>query len=210
MFDKNIFKKQLEILMDGMNTVEFSEKTSFNRTYLSKYLNLKLDRPPSPELLKAISGEKISYTDLMISCGYIDAKETSLEDTVKIPVIGVVHAGTPILAVENIEDYEYVNRKDILPSYDYFYLRVQGNSMINARIYDGDLVFVRKQSDVENGDIAVVMTNQDEVSIKRIIKKGNIIVLQPENPDYMPMIFDEQDCEKVKILGKVEHVKFKI
>ena len=82
--------------------------------------------------------------------------------------------------------------------------------MINARIYDGDLVFVRKQSDVENGDIAVVMTNQDEVSIKRIIKKGNIIVLQPENPEYMPMIFDEQDCEKVKILGKVEHVKFKI
>lgn len=208
MFDKNTFKKQLEILMEGTTTVEFAEKTGFNRTYLSKYINLKLDRPPSPELLKSISSNKISYIDLMISCGYIDA--TSSEETIKVPIIGEVHAGTPILAVENINGYEYVSRTEILTSYEYFYLKVKGNSMINARIHDGDLVFVRKQDDVESGDIAVVITNNENVSIKRVIKKDNIIVLQAENSEYLPMIFTEKDRDNVKILGKVIHVKFKI
>lgn len=209
MFDKHIFKKQLEILMEGLTTVEFAEKTGFNRTYLSKYINLKLDRPPSPELLKSISSNKVSYTDLMISCGYIDA-DMSCEETIKVPIIGEVHAGTPILAVENTEGYEYVSRTEILPSYEYFYLKVKGNSMINARIYDGDLVFVRKQDDVESGDIAVVMTDNENVSIKRVIKKDNILVLQAENSEYLPMIFTEKDKDNVKILGKVIHVKFKI
>ncbi len=209
MFDKHIFKKQLEILMEGTTTVEFAEKTGFNRTYLSKYINLKLDRPPSPELLKSISSNKVSYTDLMISCGYIDA-DMSLEETIKVPIIGEVHAGTPILAVENTEGYEYVSRTEILTSYEYFYLRVKGDSMINARIHDGDLVFVRKQDDVESGDIAVVMTNDENVSIKRVIKKDNILVLQAENSKYLPMVFTEKDKDNVKILGKVIHVKFKI
>ena len=209
MFDKNTFKKQLEILMEGTTTVEFAEKTGFNRTYLSKYINLKLDRPPSPELLKSISSNKISYTDLMISCGYIDA-DISFKKTIKVPIIGEVHAGTPILAVENISGYEYVSRTEVISSYEYFYLKVKGNSMINARIYDGDLVFVRKQDDVESGDIAVVITNDENISIKRIIKKDNILILQAENSEYLPMIFTEKDRDNVRILGKVIHVKFKI
>lgn len=209
MFDKNTFKKQLEILMEGTTTVEFAEKTGFNRTYLSKYINLKLDRPPSPELLKSISNNKISYTDLMISCGYIDA-DISFKETIKVPIIGEVHAGTPILAVENIGGYEYVSRTEVISSYEYFYLKVKGNSMINARIYDGDLVFVRKQDDVESGDIAVVITNDENISIKRIIKKDNILILQAENSEYLPMIFTEKDRDNVRILGKVIHVKFKI
>ncbi len=209
MFDKNTFKKQLEILMEGTTTVEFAEKTGFNRTYLSKYINLKLDRPPSPELLKSISSNKISYTDLMISCGYIDA-DISFKETIKVPIIGEVHAGTPILAVENISGYEYVSRTEVISSYEYFYLKVKGNSMINARIYDGDLVFVRKQDDVESGDIAVVITNDENISIKRIIKKDNILILQAENSEYLPMIFTEKDRDNVRILGKVIHVKFKI
>ena len=82
--------------------------------------------------------------------------------------------------------------------------------MINARIYDGDLVFVRKQDDVESGDIAVVITNDENISIKRIIKKDNILILQAENSEYLPMIFTEKDRDNVRILGKVIHVKFKI
>ena len=209
MFDKNTFKKQLEILMEGTTTVEFAEKTGFNRTYLSKYINLKLDRPPSPELLKSISSNKISYTAFMISCGYIDA-DISFKEPIKVPIIGEVHAGTPILAVENISGYEYVSRTEVISSYEYFYLKVKGNSMINARIYDGDLVFVRKQDDVESGDIAVVITNDENISIKRIIKKDNILILQAENSECLPMIFTEKDRDNVRILGKVIHVKFKI
>ncbi len=207
MFDKYLFKKQLETLMEGMNTVEFSEKTGFNRTYLSKYINLKLDRPPSPELLKSISGEKISYMELMISCGYIDKINILTEDIVKIPVINDIKEVFRINSAENIEKYEYISKAEINPYYEYFYLRVKENNMINARIHEGDLVFVRKQYDVDNGDIAVVMTD-DKISIKRVIKKDDIIVLQSENPDYMPSIFTKKDNNTIKIIGKVIHVKF--
>ena len=69
MFQKVKFKEQLQKLIGNSTTTEFSERTGFNRTYLSKYLNLRLDRPPSPDLLRAIAGPEVSYEELMVSCG---------------------------------------------------------------------------------------------------------------------------------------------
>ena len=103
MFHKVIFKQQLEKLMNGCTTIEFSEKTGFNRTYLSKYLNLKLDRPPSPHLLKSIAGPAVPYETLMVSCGYLNAETFSSSNIKRVPVIGSIHAGEPVLAVQNIE-----------------------------------------------------------------------------------------------------------
>lgn len=80
--------------------------------------------------------------------------------------------------------------------------------MINARIHDGDLVLVRKQSDVQTGDIAVVVIDDEEATLKRVLKKENILVLQPENPSYPSYIFSGEEQNRVRIVGKVMHVKF--
>ena len=128
----------------------------------------------------------------------------------RIPILGAVHAGSPALAIENIEGYEVVDASEISPSHEYFYLRVQGDSMINARIHHGDLVFVRKQDDVASGDIAVVIIDNESAVLKRVLKKGNIIILQSENNAYEPMVFTSAELDHIHIIGKVIHVKFKI
>jgi repressor LexA len=122
----------------------------------------------------------------------------------KVPIVGVVAGGIPITATENwIGEYE-VDLPDL--HHEYFYLRVVGDSMIEARIYPGDDLFVRKQSSVNHGDIGVVLIDQ-EATVKRILFKGDNIILKPENSKYEPMVFTPQDIEskKIQILGKVIH-----
>lgn len=82
--------------------------------------------------------------------------------------------------------------------------------MINARIYPNDLVFVRKQTDVESGDIAVVIIDNDTATLKRVLKKDGLFILQAENPAYAPMVFTAKDADRLQIIGKVLHVKFKL
>lgn len=210
MFQKILFKDQLKKLIGDSTTIEFSEQTGFNRTYLSKYLNLRLDRPPSPNLLRAIAGQAVSYEELMSSCGYITTAQVPLQKMVPIPVIGATHAGLPALAVEDIESYEFVESSELSSAHTYFYLRVEGDSMINARICNNDLVFIRRQEDVESGDIAVVIIDNEYTALKRICKKQDTIILNSENPAYAPIVFSKDDTSRLRIIGKVLHVKFKL
>ncbi len=208
MFQKNLFKTQLENLMNHSTTTEFSEKTGFNRTYLSKYLNLKLDRPPSPHLLKTIAGPAASYEELMISCGYLNASACSKEKSIKIPILTPSDVTAISPSIDFIEEYEYVDIRHVSPNNTYFYLKVKGDNMINARISDGDLAFVCRQNDVNSGDIAIVILENRDAIITRVIKKDSIIVLQSENPSYPPCILSESECNGLKIIGKVLHIKF--
>jgi repressor LexA len=138
-----------------------------------------------------------------------ESEDLDINDSVKIPVLGVVTAGMPIYAEENILSYEYVDKNEVKNG-DYFYLKVKGDSMINARIMDGDLVFIRKQREVVNGEIAVVLINNEEATLKRVLKTKDTVILQPENPKYVPMVFNKRDVENqnIQVLGKVVHVKF--
>ncbi|ASF39554.1 MULTISPECIES: transcriptional repressor LexA [Halobacillus] len=114
------------------------------------------------------------------------------------PVIGKVTAGSPITAVENIE--EYVPLPDSLAGTDdnTFVLVVQGESMIEAGILDGDMVIVRQQQTAQNGDIVVAMTEDEEATVKRFFKERNHIRLQPENATMEPILLND-----VAILGRV-------
>ena len=118
-------------------------------------------------------------------------------DIVRIPVLGKVTAGIPILAVENVEEY-FVLPEQMVGSDTVYMLRIQGNSMIEAGIFDGDYVIVRQQSVANNGDIVVAMTEDDEATVKRFYKEKNHFRLQPENPDMEPILLPH-----VTILGKV-------
>lgn len=115
-----------------------------------------------------------------------------------IPIIGVVTAGQPILAVQNVEDYFPVPSS--LKNYagELFMLRVHGTSMINIGILDGDYVIVHQQDTADNGEVVVAMTDENEATVKRFFKESDHYVLQPENDTMDPIIL-----QNVTILGKV-------
>jgi repressor LexA len=115
---------------------------------------------------------------------------------VSLPLVGTVTAGLPILAVENIEDSIALPRT-LLPDDDCFVLRVRGESMIDAGIFDGDLAVVKRQGNADNGDIVVALL-EDEATIKRFFKEGGRYRLQPENPTMAPIYAD-----RVDVLGKL-------
>ncbi len=123
-----------------------------------------------------------------------------LTQILPVPIVGRVQAGEPVLAIENIEGYINLDRS-FASSGDVFLLRVQGDSMIDAHIQDGDFALVKPQPNAENGEIIVALI-EDEATIKRIFKKRDLIRLEPANPKMEPIIVKKGE-KKVTIVGKV-------
>ena len=118
------------------------------------------------------------------------------KEIINIPVVGKVAAGEPLLAVQNIENYFPVPA-EYLSNHVTFMLKVQGESMINAGIYDGDTIIVEEANTAENGEIIVALID-DSATVKRFFREKDHIRLQPENDSMEPIIV--KDC---KIIGKV-------
>ena len=169
--------------------------------------------PPSVrEICAALNFKSTSsahqYISRLADKGYIDKKDLKTrairvigtESTISVPIVGKVAAGEPILAQENIEDYfsigESFFRQDELKN-DNYILKVQGESMINAGINDGDYIIVSKQETARNGQIVVAMIDGN-ATVKTFYKENGYIRLQPENDTMEPIIVKD-----VTILGKV-------
>lgn len=121
--------------------------------------------------------------------------------TQRIPILGRISAGLPLYAEEQIEGYTYT---DLNHGGEYFALRVHGDSMDAIRIYDGDLLIIRKQDVVEDGEIAVVMVNDDEATVKCWHRRENIVMLEPKstNPTHQMQIYDAKETP-IRVIGKV-------
>ncbi len=130
----------------------------------------------------------------------LDDTNTNVEkDTAMyIPVVGKVTAGIPITAIENIDEYTPIPSSTASLGDDLFVLIVEGESMVNAGILDGDKVVVKQQTTAENGDIVVALTEADEATIKRFFKEKDHFRLQPENDSMEPILLNN-----VSILGKI-------
>lgn len=117
----------------------------------------------------------------------------------RFPLLGEIACGEPIFANEDKESYVMADM-DIHAD---FCLRAKGDSMINARIFDGDLVFVSKMPIVDNGDIAAVII-EDEATLKRVYydREGNLLQLVAENPRYKPLVYSGEELDHIRILGK--------
>ncbi len=122
-----------------------------------------------------------------------------------VPIYGVIRAGEPILANQELLGYDYLP-EDEVKNGDYFYLVVKGDSMIDARISEGDLVLVRRQDWLDNGDIGVFIIDGYDATIKRYYAQDGHIILKPENSAYSPRIYKP---DEVIILGKVVQLKVK-
>ena len=138
-----------------------------------------------------------SFSPSVIKGGLDDEKPMS--DDVEVPVLGKIAAGTPVEAIQN-EVSRIPLPSNLEKNGDYFGLKVQGDSMIEAGINDGDTVIVKKTSNVDSGQIAVVLIDDQEATLKRIRKKGNTIALEAANKNYGTKIYA---ANRIKIQGKL-------
>lgn len=134
----------------------------------------------------------------------------SSSNVVRVPVLGLVAAGIPIEAIENIIDYEEISSEQLNSDYEYFGLKIKGDSM-SPRIQDGDVVIVRKQSDVDTGDVAIVCVNGDNATCKQIKKHADGISLIPYNTAHEIKFYSKQEIESlpISIIGKVVELRGK-
>ena len=154
---------------------------------VAKALNVKVSQ--------LMSGTK-PYAEIKEAAGYYGPSEL-----VMLPIVGRVSCGDGIVAYEEIEGYEPV-AKEWARGGKHFFLRAKGDSMIGARIHEGDLLLIREQPEVENGEIAVVLIGE-EAFLKRIFRNNGQLVLQSENPNYPPKFSPPED---VVIIGKLKKI----
>lgn len=187
----------------SLSQKEFGQKIGVAESTVSLYESNK--RFPDADTLKKISALFEVSLDYLL--GNEPAKAAQPKTTgrgVRIPVLGRVVAGIPIEAVEEILDYEEIT-PELAATGEFFALQVKGDSML-PKLEEGDVVIVKKQEDVETGDIAIVLVNGDEATIKQVKKVNGGIMLYGFNPDvYEPHFYSNQQIEElpVRILGKV-------
>ena len=127
----------------------------------------------------------------------------------RLPIIGEIRAGSPIITNETLLGYESA---DVDDEEEYFYLKVCGDSMKDCGMVDGSLVLFRKQQYAENGDIVACLVGGDSATVKRFFKRDRRIILQPENDEYAPIELSPVDFEtgEARILGVAQEVKIKL
>ena len=181
-------------LDNNMTLEELGGKFCFSKQSLFKYENGIVTNIPLDRIEKL---GKVLGVDPSELVGWSNVKEVKLDiHPRKIPILGKIAAGTPILAVENHEDYfdtsEFINAD--------FALQIQGDSMIGSRIYDGDIVFLKKQSYIDNGQIGAFLID-GEATLKIFNKQAGTVMLLSSNPNYSPIILNPEK-ENI-ILGKL-------
>lgn len=208
---KNRLKKALSIR--NMKPIELSEKTGIPKSAISQYMS-GYTKPKQDRIYYISKALNINEAWLM---GYdVPMEKQSSTHTdlprkkgVRIPVLGYVAAGVPIEAIEDIIDWEEIP-EDMAIRGKYFGLSIKGHSM-EPRICPGDVVIVRQQPNIENGELAIVLINGDEATCKKIIKHKNGINLVSFNPSYEPMFYTKEEVINlpVTILGKVIELRGK-
>ena len=184
------FAKQIKMSKSSINMYERGEREPGLETLerIADYFNVDMDYL----LGKSDVANRAHLAFTSIASNIIPMPEMR-----KIPLIGSIACGAPILAEEHIEDYVDLPghiRAD-------FSLTCKGDSMINARIFDGDIVYIRQQETVDNGEIAAVLIGTG-ATLKRVRLYDDHIVLEPENPMYKPLVYWNEDMNTVRILGK--------
>lgn len=194
----------------GLSQRTFASNCGVSNAYISmleKGENPKTQEPITPSFLqlrKIASGMGMSVQDLLLNVDetYIDISGYPpnifpTPRTTKVPLIGDIACGVPILAEQNIE--EMVDLPEQIKAD--FALRCKGESMVNAGIRDGDIVYIKEQEEVANGKIAAVMVGDEEATLKRFRRDGDVVVLIPENPAYETKTFVGEELQQLRILG---------
>lgn len=183
----------------GMSAEAVAEKLGCSPSTVYRYENGEINKMGIDKLKPIAEAINTSPAYLM---GWEDeealpANVSRIEPMQKIPLVGQIACGIPILAEQNVEDYVDLPghiRAD-------FALTCKGESMIGAGIRSGDIVYIRQQEEVENGQIAAVMVGGDEATLKRVYTKPGVVQLVAENPNIAPAVFIGKEAEQIHIIG---------
>ena len=188
----------------GISQKQLAEILNVRQSTVGMWENGK-NKPEFSKILKLSEFFDVSVDYLL---GRKEAPKFSSKG-VLVPILGQVIAGIPIDAVEDILGYEEISR-EMASQGEYFALQIKGNSM-EPRMRQGDVVIVKKQSAVESGDIAVVLVNGDEATIKKFVIHDNGVSLISNNEAYSPMFYTKKEIEEkpVTVLGKVVELRAK-
>ena len=204
------------IRLRNIKPIELSEKTGIDKSKISSYMSgrYKAKQDGVYLLAQALNVNEAWLMGLDVPMERNIKIESNVFPTAdipkKVPVIGKISAGLPILAVENIEGYEFAPSSHIKEGYEYFYLRVQGDSM-NLRFNEGDIVLVQKQDTLENDEIGVILVNGDDATVKKYKSENGLVILEPlsTNPENTVQIYNPKNIS-IKIIGKVVSYQGKI
>lgn len=176
----------------GLTLEEVGEYVGVTKSTVRKWETGDIENMKRDKIAKL--AEVLSVSPLYVM-GMIETY--NMKDTIgnPIPLLGTIAAGSPILAEQNIEDYFNLDKKIKAD----FCLRIQGDSMINVNILDGDIVFIKKQEELEDGEIGAVLV-EDSATLKRFYRENGSVILQAENPLYKPLVISKGN---VIILGKM-------
>lgn len=201
-FNIEKFGNRLKSLMEehDLTTYALAEAVYLAPATISRYANAKME--PKRSTVEVLA--KYFNVNPAWLMGNDVEKRINGTKYKRVPILGQIAAGQPISAIENIEGYEFVSQHEGVG----FCLRVKGDSMIGARIFDGDIVFIREQGDVENGEIAAIIIDNEVATLKRVYKQNGAITLHSENPTIPDMRFTPRDRKQIRIIGKVKYVKF--
>lgn len=190
----------------GLTQLELAKKTELSRSYIG---DIEKDRyNPSVSTLQLIATATNTPLENLLPSS---KTPSSTGRGVRIPVLGRVVAGVPLEAVEEILDYEEIT-PELATTGDFFALKIRGHSM-EPRMLDGDVVIVRRQDDVDSGDVAIVLVNGNEATVKRIKKQEDGITLIATNTSvYEPHFYSNKEIQSlpVQILGKVVELRGKL
>lgn len=198
---------------NNMSMDLFSDKSGISKAYISlleKNRHPKTGKPIAPSIQCIKQAADAMSIDFNLLFNKIDGNVSLSNDTnskkakgIQIPVLGSVPAGVPIEAIEDIVDYEDIDSVTAARG-EYFGLKVKGASM-EPRICEGDVLICRRQDDCESGDVAIVMVNGNDATVKRLKKYEGGILLIPNNPAFEPMNFTDEEIisKPVKVIGKV-------
>jgi len=182
---------------------DLAERVGLTKKTIQRYENgeIKIDMDRLTDVADALDVEVLQLIEGAESFLGVDVEEL---DSVKVPVAEKVSYANGVLNFEEVTGREDTPRSWIKNG-EYFYVRASGDSMINARIYDGDLLLIRKQEDVEDGEIAVVLINGD-ISLKRVFKNESGLALYSENPLYSPVYSTKESTNSIRIIGKLKKI----
>lgn len=183
-------REQLELTQQQVADYVGVSKSAVSRWESGDVANMGIDKLSKlSEVLSVSPLDIINETELTLRI------VPNKNNTAPIPLLGSIAAGSPILAEQNIEDYFNLDKKIKAD----FCLRIKGDSMININILDGDIVFIKKQEDLEDGQVGAVLV-EDSATLKRFYRDNGSVILQAENPDYKPVVISKGE---VRILGKM-------
>ena len=219
--DKIIFEKVGSRLkrareLNHITLEEAGKKVDVHKSTISRWENGETEKIKLP-ILEILS--QYYNVDPMWLMGYdVPMERQKVESNVfpttdvpeKVPVVGKISAGLPILATENIEGYEFAPSSQIKKGYTYFYLRVQGDSM-NLKFSEGDIVLIQRQDTLENDEIGAILVDGNDATVKKYKFENGLVILEPmsTNPENTVQVYNPKKIN-IQIIGKVISYQGKI